>query len=345
MSSPTQDVGVPPPLMTEISQFSLQDDHDGPRTTRSTADLINLRLGDGQSPEEAAVRILRSLPPPIPRMHSDLHPLDYERMAQLLNLAQAERSSHSNSPKDSRDHSYTSGQGMSPGSSRASSAVHMAGIGDRTSTSKLHQQLAALRARKPPRQSPPNNCDALSHGLSFSAAERRRVQSYTSGTEEPGSSMARDQILGLQSSQTNLKVSMRRAVFAKRTWHVDEDESDEEGKERTTSNRREVTAQSAVCLGPRLSNSRSVRLMMQMGMLRESKPLKRLGGFGNKIVPERSTFPASALQGLGSQGVIVPGGSRRPEGSPGGSPGGSQGVIVPGDLAPQHCPTPPPRSS
>ena len=112
---------------------------------------------------------------------------------------------------------------------------------------------------------------------------------------------------------------MRRAVFAKRSWHMDEDEAglgigvgvgvgvgvDEEGKERTSMTRREATTQSALCLGPRLSNSRSVRLMMQMGLLR-SESKGRRGSFGNKIVPERSSVPSSILP-TASQRMLMPG--------------------------------------
>lgn len=243
--------------------------------------------------------MLRAIAPPIPRMHSDLHPLDYERMSSLLHLAQR---SNSNSPKDlSREHSY----GTSPGSSRASSILSpTAGHGDiRSSASKLHQQLANLRARKPPRPVGPGSIEALSQGSFASPAEKRRVHSYTSGADEP---MTRDSMLR-QGSQTNLKVSMRRAVLAKRSpLHMDEDEVvHEEGKERTSMTRREVTTQSAVCLGPRLSNSRSVRLMMQMGLLR-SESKGRRGSFGNKIVPERLSVPSNILP-IASQKLLIPG--------------------------------------
>lgn len=69
--------------------------------------------------------------------------------------------------------------------------------------------------------------------------------------------------------------------------------------------RREVTTQSAVCLGPRLSNSRSVRLMMQMGLLR-SESKGRRGSFGNKIVPERLSVPSNILP-IASQKLLIPG--------------------------------------
>jgi hypothetical protein len=289
--------------MNEVSRFSFDDHHD--RRSRSTTDIICLAMGS-TSPMEAKdddAGLLRLIPPPQPRMHSDLHPHDYERMASLLQLTHR---SLSNSPKDmSREHSY-----ISPSSSRASSILSNQGQGDaRSSVSKLHQ-LAALRAKKPPRPvvSPVRvPSDHLKSGSCV--AEKRRVQSYTSGsaddtrglTSDHPQVLARDQMMmGGQGSQTSLKVSMRRAVFARRSWQLgpgDDNEAEveeEPGAYRTSLTRREVMTHSAVCLGPRLSNSRSVRLMMQMGLLRSQS--KKRESYGNKIVPVVERNSAGAGQ-------------------------------------------------
>lgn len=274
--------------MNEVSKFSF-DEHE--RISRSTTDVIHVAMAirDHEAKQDSEANLLRMIPPPQPRMHSDLHPHDYERMASILQLART----RSNSPKDmSREPSY-----ISPGSSRASSIL--SGQDGRPSISKLHQQLAALRARKPPRPSPANPNDHFASGPSFmlSESQKRRVQSYTSGTDDPAA-LTRDQMLGIgQASQTNLKVSMRRAVFAKRSWQLgpsdDEAEAEEEpGGNRTSLTRREVMTHSAVCLGPRLSNSRSVKLMMQMGLLRSQS--RKRENFGNKVVPVMTVERTSA---------------------------------------------------
>jgi hypothetical protein len=301
LASPSHELG-PPPLMNEVSRFSFDDHHE--RTSRSTTDIIRLAMGS-TSPMEAKdddATLLQLIPPPQPRMHSDLHPHDYERMASILQLTHR---SQSNSPKAmSREHSY-----ISPSSSRASSILSTQGQGDaRSSVSKLHAQLAALRAKRTPRPVGVPS-DHLTSGSYV--AEKRRVQSYTSGSADDTSTggltrdhpqvLARDQMLmGGQGSQTNLKVSMRRAVFARRSWQLgpgDDDEAEveeEPGAYRTSLTRREVTTHSAVCLGPRLSNSRSVRLMMQMGLLRSQS--KKRESYGNKIVPVVERNSAGAVQ-------------------------------------------------
>lgn len=328
------EIGEPlPSLFVERSQFSdIYGDASPPRghPERSTSSLIRLSLAqlshavDPGSP----CQVLKNMPPPAPRAHSDLHPDDYARMSLLMQRMHA-----SSQEIVSREASY-----VSPASSRASSTMlspHSAGhIGANISPTVetgLRAQLAKLRAKKPPIS--PNS----------SHTDKRRVASYTNGNDEGGklhhedthALFSREHFFS-HASQTNMKVSMRRqsllteamrrqnaseaisppTAYTRRASQLPSDDEgileveEDERPSRQVRDRHHHSSQSALCLGPRLSNSRSVQLMMRMGLLggdsntnqRERKALK-----GHHLPPLDPASPPLNMLPIGAQKMRVPG--------------------------------------